>query len=158
MTSFLITWFSNLHFLWNLPKAIALQSFSAVECLGQVLQRDYKNTMMTSLWRHFMILDSKFPYFIKLVISYQPAKFQMPQLSASNFTEVFIRHPKNALWRHYDVTSQCLTFKIAYSVEFNRGYQPGKFHWPRLSGSSFTRADGKHFPPQLTLSQKAQSL
>ena len=27
---------------------ISLQSFSVVDCLGQVLQRDYKNTMMTS--------------------------------------------------------------------------------------------------------------
>ena len=44
MTSFLVTWFSNLHILWNLPKAIRLQSFNAVNCLGQVLQKDYKNT------------------------------------------------------------------------------------------------------------------
>ena len=49
MMSFLVTWFSNLHILWNLPRAIILQSFSPADCLGQVLQRDYKNTMMTSL-------------------------------------------------------------------------------------------------------------
>ena len=48
MTSFLVTWASNLHNLWNLLKAISLQTFSAVGCLDQVLQRDYKNTMMTS--------------------------------------------------------------------------------------------------------------
>ena len=42
--SFLVTWFSNFHILWNLPKAISLQSFSAVNCLGQVLQRNYKKT------------------------------------------------------------------------------------------------------------------
>ena len=48
MTSFLVTWSSNLRIVWNLPKAISLQSFSSVDCLGQVLQRDYKNTMMTS--------------------------------------------------------------------------------------------------------------
>ena len=59
MMSFLVTWFSNLHILWNLPKAISLQSFSAVDSLGQVLQRDYKNTMMTSLSRRFMILGSE---------------------------------------------------------------------------------------------------
>ena len=51
---------SNLHILRNLPKAISLQSFTAVDCLGQVLQRDYKNTMMTSFHifgiRNFHIL------------------------------------------------------------------------------------------------------
>ena len=46
MTSFLVIWFSNLRILWNLTKAISLQSFSVVDCLGQVLQRDYKNTIM----------------------------------------------------------------------------------------------------------------
>ena len=35
MTSFLVTWFSDLRKLWNLPKAISLESFSAVDCLGQ---------------------------------------------------------------------------------------------------------------------------
>ena len=34
---------SNLHILRNLSKAISLQSFNAVDCMGQVLQRDYKN-------------------------------------------------------------------------------------------------------------------
>ena len=99
MTSFLVTWFLNVHILRNLPKAISLQSFNAVNCLGQVLQRDYKNTMMTSLWHHFILLGFEIPHFVKLIISYQPAKFQIPQLSESNFTEVGIRHPKD----HYDV-------------------------------------------------------
>ena len=31
------------------PKSVSLQSFNAVNCLDQVLQRDYQNTMMTSL-------------------------------------------------------------------------------------------------------------
>ena len=79
--------------------------------------------------------DSKFPYFVKLVISYQPAMFQIPQLSESNFTEVGIRHHKNPYDVH-DVTSQYLVFKIAYFVELDRSYQPAKFHWPRLSGSN----------------------
>ena len=48
ITSFLVTWFSNLHILWNLPKAISLESFNAVDFVGQVLQSDYKNTKMTS--------------------------------------------------------------------------------------------------------------
>ena len=34
-----------------------------------------------------------------MIISYQPAKFQIPQLSELNFTEVSIRH----LQKHYDV-------------------------------------------------------
>ena len=50
---------------------------------------------------------------MKLVISYQPAKFQIPQLSELIFTEVFIRHLKN----HDDVNSQCLALKIAHFVE-----------------------------------------
>ena len=37
MRSFLVTWFSNLHILWNLLKAISLQSFNAVDCLGKIL-------------------------------------------------------------------------------------------------------------------------
>ena len=36
---------------------------------------------------------------MKLIINYQPAKFQIPQLSEANCTEVGIRHPK----KHYDV-------------------------------------------------------
>ena len=79
---------------------------------------------------------------MKLIISYQAAKFHIPPLSESNFTEVAIRHPKKPLRRHYDVTSQYLVSKIF--VELNESYQPAKFHWPRLSGSNFTRAGGKH--------------
>ena len=94
MTSFLVTWFSDLHILWNLPNAISMQSFNPVDCLGQVLQRDYRNTMMM-LFHIFW--NSKFLYFVKLIISYQPAKFQIPQLSESNFTEVGIRHPRKLL-------------------------------------------------------------
>ena len=57
-----------------------MQSFNAVDCLGQVLQKDYKNTVMTSLSRHFIFWDSKFPYFVKLVTSYQSGKFQIKQV------------------------------------------------------------------------------
>ena len=68
-------------YLWNLPKAISLQSFNAIDCLVQGLQRVYKkNTMMTSF---HIFWDSKFPYFVKLIIRYQPAKVQIPQLSES---------------------------------------------------------------------------
>ena len=85
---------------------------------------------------------------MKLIISYQATKFQIPPLSESNFTEVGIRHPKKPLWRHCDVTSQYLVFKISPFVELNRSYEPSKFYWPRFSGSNFTRAGGKH-PPDL---------
>ena len=95
MTSFLVTWASNLHILWKLLKAISLQSFSAVGCLDQVLQRDYKKHNNDVIMTSFR--DSKFPYFVKLVISYQAGKFQIPQLSESNFAIVFIGHPKKQL-------------------------------------------------------------
>ena len=44
MASFLVT-FSNLRILWNLPEPVSLQSFSSVDCLDQVLQRDYVDSM-----------------------------------------------------------------------------------------------------------------
>ena len=64
--------------------------------------------------------------FVKLAISYQPAKFEITLLSESNFPDVFIRHPKKTLWRHYDITSQYLAFQIAHFVELDRRYQPVK--------------------------------
>ena len=49
------------------------------------------DVIMTSLFifgiRHFL-------YFVKLVTGYQAVKFQISQLSESNFTEVGIRHHK----------------------------------------------------------------
>ena len=83
--------FKSAHFV---ELRIDLQSFNVVGCLGRVLQRDLKNTMTTSLF-----WDSKFPYFVKLIIGYQPAKFETSRLSGSNFTEVGIRHQKH----NYDV-------------------------------------------------------
>ena len=47
MTSFLVTWFSNLRIFFNLAKAISL---SAADCLDQILQRNYNNTIMTSTY------------------------------------------------------------------------------------------------------------
>ena len=79
--------------------AISLQSFSSVDCLGQI----YRGITKRQCLRHDDVIsyywDSKFQYFVKLVISYQPEKFQILQLFESNFTEVFKRHPKY----HYDV-------------------------------------------------------
>ena len=50
-------------FWLNLSTATSLQDFSAVDCLCQVLQRDYKNKIMTSLSRHFIILGLKISIF-----------------------------------------------------------------------------------------------
>ena len=95
MTSFLVTWYSKLHILWNLPKAISLQNFQFCRYSGssftEGLQKHNDDVMMTSF--HIFRIQN-FNIFLKLVISYQSAKFQIPQLSESNFTEVFIRHPK----------------------------------------------------------------
>ena len=116
----------------------------------------------------------KFAYLVEFTKGYQPAKFQCCRLSGSSFTEGLQKHnydvimtsfhnfgirnfktPKKRLWRQYDVTSQYLAFKIAHFVKLNRRYQPAKFHWPRLSGSNFTRAGGKHpCPPNYTLSKR----
>ena len=49
MTSFLVTHSSNLHMWWTFSRAISLKGFNAVNFLGHILQRNYKNTMMTSL-------------------------------------------------------------------------------------------------------------
>ena len=95
----------------NLANAINFQSFNA-----------------------FVFLRFEFPYFVKIVTGYQPAKFQILQLSESNFTEVGIRHHKKPLWRHYDVTSQYLVFEIVHFVDLTRRYHPGTFDWTRLSG------------------------
>ena len=56
-------------------------------------------------------------------------------------------HPKKPSCCHYDITSQYLVFKIAHFVELNGSYQPAKLHWPRLSGSHFTRGGGTPPPP-----------
>ena len=59
MRLFLVTLFSNLHILCNLTWAIRVRSFRAAGCLGQVLQRNWKNTMITSSGRHFIMLQFK---------------------------------------------------------------------------------------------------
>ena len=37
-----------------------------------------------------------------------------------------------------------MVFKFAYFVEFTKGYQPAKFQFCRLSGSSFAEGLQKH--------------
>ena len=71
------------------------------------------------------------------MISYRPAKFPIPQLSESNFTEAGIRHPKHTITTSLQ---QYLVFILENLIKVN--YQPAKFHWPRLSRSNFTRGRG----------------
>ena len=72
------------------------------------------------------------------------AKFEIFQLSGSNFTEVDIRRQKH----HYDAIMT--SFHNIWFSELDIlyiSYQHNKFHWPRLSasGSIFTRGGvGKH--------------
>ena len=46
-------------YLVDLIKGYQPENFNDVNCLGQVLQRNYKNTMMTSLLRNFIVLGFK---------------------------------------------------------------------------------------------------
>ena len=57
------------------------------------LQKYIDDVMMTSIH----IIGFEISIFCELIISYQSAKFQISQLSESNFTEVFIRHPQKPL-------------------------------------------------------------
>ena len=81
----------------------------------------YRGITKTQRWCHYDVTsyfwDLKFSYFVKLFICYQAAKFQVPQLSESNFTEVSVRNPPKPLLRHHDVTSKYLVFKITHFVE-----------------------------------------
>ena len=47
----------------DLTKGYQPEKFNVVDCLGQVLQRDYKNTIMTSLRRHFIFLGFEISVF-----------------------------------------------------------------------------------------------
>ena len=70
-------------------KIISLQSFWC---------RFSDSSFTEELENRMMIFGiRKFPYFVKLVISCQPAKFQISQLSETNFTDVDIEHPKTPL-------------------------------------------------------------
>ena len=131
------------------PKVYQPAKFSAVDCLGQALQRDYKNTMMTSLWRHFIILGFKIFIFCETSYKQSICKVSNPSVIWMKFYRGFYKTPQKWLWRHFDVSSQYLTFRISHVVELNRRYQSTNTHLPMLSGSNFTRAGGKHpaLPP-----------
>ena len=130
MTSFLGTWFSNLHILWNLPKAIRVQSFHTVDCLCQVLQRDYKNTMMTSLWRHFIFLGFEVSIFCETGYNLSTCQISNPSVIWIKFYGDWYKTAKKPLWRNYDVSSQYLVFITAHFVKLIRSYQPAKYSTP----------------------------
>ena len=69
-----------------------------------------------------------------------------PLVIQIKFYRGFYKTPQKSIMM--SLFSQYWTFKIAYFVELNRGYQPAEFHWPRLSALNFTRAGGKHPTPQ----------
>ena len=97
MTSFLVTWASNLYILWNLLTAISLQNVNAVGCLDQVLQRDYKNTMITSLWRHFMMLGFEISIFCETGYRLSTCQVSNPSVIWIKFYIGFYRTPQNTI-------------------------------------------------------------
>ena len=105
------------------------------------------------LWRHFIFLGFEISIFCETGYKLSTCQVSNPPVIWIKFYKGFKKKPSKQLWRHYDVTSQYLVFKIAHSVGPNRRHQPAKFHLPRLSASNFTRAGGKH-PLRLTCSQK----
>ena len=90
-----------------------------------------------------------------MIISYQPAKFQIPQLSELNFTEVGIRH----FQKHYDVIMTSLhnylVFKIVHFIEVNKSCLVAKVHCLAFLDQILWGLV-ENTPPRLTCSQKAQ--
>ena len=84
MTSFLVTWFSNLHILWNFEWTINLPSFNFIDRF----KKHNDDVMMMS----FQIVGISNPNFVKLYIYYHPSKFQIFWFSGSNFMGVSVRH------------------------------------------------------------------
>ena len=97
--------FSNLLILWNSPQAISLQNFNAVDCLAQVLQRGYKNTMMTSLWRHFIFLGFEISIFCETDHKLSTCQVSHPSVIWTKFYRGWYKTlPKTimtSLWRHF---------------------------------------------------------
>ena len=131
---------------------ISLQSFKAVGCLGKFYRQIMKTIMMTSSWRHFMLLRFENLTFVQLNIGYHLCKFQS-WLSASHFMEVSVRPSKSLLWRHYHVISYHWASKLAYFLEHDIGYQPSKYQCSKMSGSNFIEGVD---PPVLQRDKKAQ--
>ena len=136
----------------NLAKAVSLQSFNSVGCLGQSftegLQKHNDDVIITSFHTFWIRISIYYGTSSRLI---NLSKFQISELSESNFTEVGIRHPKIPIRRHYDISSQYLVFKITHFVEYNTSYQSAKYHWSGLFGSNFTREVGKHPLPRIKI-------
>ena len=100
MTSFLVTLFSNLHIFVEFSESYQLATFQCCRLSGNVLQRDFKSTLMTSLWRHFMILE--FETFIFCETGYKLSTCQVSNPSViwiKFYRGISLDTPKN----HYDV-------------------------------------------------------
>ena len=93
--------------------------------------------MMTSSWRHFMLLELENPKFCKIEYRlYHPSKFHISWLSGSNFMEVSVSH-------HF--------------VENYIGYQLSKFQCSMMSGANFI--EGVESPyPSATMGYKSPVL
>ena len=130
MTSFLVIRLSNLHIYEKSYQNAKLKGCRlSGSSFTEKLQKHNDDVIMTSF--HTFGIQN-FHMLLKLIISYQTAKFQIPESFESNFIKVSIRKkPKKTISGHYDVTSQYLIFKIAHFVELNRNYQPAKFYWSR---------------------------
>ena len=118
MTSFLVTWCSNLHILWTLPNAICLKTFNAVNCLGQVLQRNYKNTMMTSLWRHFTFLGLEISIFGETAYKLSSCQVWNSSVIWIKFYRSFYKTPQEtimtSLWCHFTIFGFQTVFLIIH--------------------------------------------
>ena len=133
------------------------QSTSAcnVDCLGHVLQRDYK-TQWWRLYDVFSFLGFEVSIFCETNYKLLSCQVSNPSVIWIKFYRgVGIRHTKEGLWRYYDFPSEYLVFKIAQLVKLNRSYQLAKFHWSGLSGANCTRAGGKHPSPDLHVLKSA---
>ena len=114
---------------------------------GKFYRQIKKNTMMTSSWHHFMLLEFENHKFCQ-------TGFRLSSLQVSNLLVVWMEFYggycktfKNNIY-HYDIISYHCVFKLAYFLEHNIGYQPSKFQCSRMSGSNYMDADGKDpLPP-----------
>ena len=133
-----------------------IYQFQCCKFSGSSFTDGLQNTMMTSLWRHFIILGFKISKLYETGYKLWTCQVLNPSVIWIKFYRDFHRTPQNSLWRHYDVTLKYLAFKIAHFVKLNERHQPGKFHLPRLSGSNFTRTGGS--PPKTYMLSKSPVL
>ena len=142
MTSFLVTWPSNVY-ICRVSDGL---SACKVSMLQVVFGRFYGQIEKTQWWRHHDVILSfwnlKISNFMKQSIGYQVSKSQISWLPGSNFMEVSVRPLKPLLWRHYYVISNHCVYKLAYFIEHDISYQPSIFQCSRMSVSNFMDGGG----------------